>query len=76
MLEKLEKCVVDSHGVVTMFLICNLSTKLIVDNKSNVYRLHIDPPSFKFFFASQLCKCTRSRNKELVVHAWGRKRDE
>jgi len=41
---------VDSHGVSTKFLTFNCSTKLIVDNKSNVFGLHIHPPSIKFFF--------------------------
>ncbi|EOA31200.1 hypothetical protein CARUB_v10014366mg [Capsella rubella] len=41
---------VDSHGAPTKFLTCNCSTKLIVDNKSNVFGLHIHPPSIKFFF--------------------------
>ncbi|CAH2054520.1 unnamed protein product [Thlaspi arvense] len=41
---------VDSHGVSTMLLTCNCSTKLIVDNKSNVFGLHLHPPSIKFFF--------------------------
>uniref|UniRef100_A0A1J3HY16 Late embryogenesis abundant protein LEA-2 subgroup domain-containing protein n=1 Tax=Noccaea caerulescens TaxID=107243 RepID=A0A1J3HY16_NOCCA len=41
---------VDSHGVSSMFLTCNCSTELIVDNKSNVFGLHIHPPSIKFFF--------------------------
>ncbi|ESQ49221.1 hypothetical protein EUTSA_v10022398mg [Eutrema salsugineum] len=41
---------VDSHGVSTMFLTCNCSTKLIVDNKSNVFGLHLHPPTIKFFF--------------------------
>ncbi|KAG5416381.1 hypothetical protein IGI04_003948, partial [Brassica rapa subsp. trilocularis] len=41
---------VDSHGVSTVFLTCNCSTKVIVDNKSYVFRLHIHPPSIKLFF--------------------------
>ncbi|KAG7576489.1 hypothetical protein ISN45_Aa03g008620 [Arabidopsis thaliana x Arabidopsis arenosa] len=41
---------VDSHGASTKFLTFNCSTKLIVDNKSNVFGLHIHPPSIKFFF--------------------------
>ncbi|KAL1193775.1 hypothetical protein V5N11_031905 [Cardamine amara subsp. amara] len=41
---------VDSHGVSTKFLSCNCSAKLIVDNKSNVFDLHIHPPSIKLFF--------------------------
>lgn len=41
---------VDSRGVSTVFLTCNCSTKLIVDNKSYVFGLHIHPPSIKFFF--------------------------
>ncbi|CDY22151.1 BnaC01g39500D [Brassica napus] len=41
---------VDSHGVSTVFLTCNYSTKVIVDNKSYVFRLHIHPPSIKLFF--------------------------
>ncbi|CAN8260061.1 unnamed protein product [Cochlearia groenlandica] len=41
---------VDSYGVSTMFLTCNCSTKLIVDNKSNVFGLHIHIPSIKLFF--------------------------
>lgn len=41
---------VDSHGASTKFLTCNCSTKLIVDNKSNFFGLHIHPPSIKLFF--------------------------
>ncbi|KAJ0234032.1 Delta-latroinsectotoxin-Lt1a protein [Hirschfeldia incana] len=41
---------VDSHGVTTMLLTFNCTTNLIVDNKSNVFGLHIHPPSIKFFF--------------------------
>ncbi|KAG2245816.1 hypothetical protein Bca52824_085444 [Brassica carinata] len=41
---------VDSRGVSTVFLTCNCSTKLIVDNKSYVFGLHIHPPSIKLFF--------------------------
>ncbi|XP_010464457.1 PREDICTED: uncharacterized protein LOC104745000 [Camelina sativa] len=41
---------VDSHGASTKFLTCNCSIKLIVDNKSNVFGLHIHPPSIKLFF--------------------------
>ncbi|KAG2318133.1 hypothetical protein Bca52824_021255 [Brassica carinata] len=41
---------VDSHGVSTVFLTCNCSTKVIVDNKSYVFGLHIHPPSIKYFF--------------------------
>ncbi|CAN7075535.1 unnamed protein product [Brassica oleracea var. botrytis] len=41
---------VDSRGVSTVFLTCNCSTKLIVDNKSYVFGLHIHPSSIKLFF--------------------------
>lgn len=41
---------VDSHGVTTMLLTFNCTPNLIVDNKSNVFGLHIHPPSLKFFF--------------------------
>ena len=41
---------VDSHGVTTMLLTFNCTANIIVDNKSNVFGLHIHPPSIKFFF--------------------------
>ena len=41
---------VDSHGVTTMLLTFNCTTNIIVDNKSNVFGLHIHPSSIKLFF--------------------------
>ncbi|XP_010547259.1 PREDICTED: uncharacterized protein LOC104819073 [Tarenaya hassleriana] len=41
---------VDSHGVTTKILSCNCSIKLIVENKSKVFGLHIHPPSMEISF--------------------------
>lgn len=44
---------VDSSGVSTKMLTCNCTMKLVIDNKSKIFGLHIHPPpELQMFFGS------------------------
>lgn len=43
---------VDGSGVTTKILTCNCSMDLVIENKSKLFGLHIQPPLLQMFFGS------------------------
>ncbi|PKI35672.1 hypothetical protein CRG98_043943 [Punica granatum] len=61
---------VDSTGVTTKLLTCNFTVQLMIDNKSKLFGLHIQPPVSQLFFGRLPLATSRGKG-ELYVPSHG-----